>query len=388
MNETRFRNLINGAIGDEPAPPWLAAKVRGRLLAPTGNQMRGRVMLAIAAMAILLIAGLVEQQIVTRRSAVITVPAATPSATPAPSPVAALDPSNCRLPVVVERGSGPPTQLATEVGFVDTRTGLYTKDDSASVAGLPVSSPPWGPVDKGSAAYYSWALHRWLPVGAPQIAPDGRSYAWVQTLPVGVAPTNYTSSQLHRYDVATATDHLLWTYGGAIAIVRWDVGGILVNAGPVQGDSPSQVWLLIDPMTGVAAPHAPPQSYVFRPFKPLPSDPHEADVTSLGWNAEGDTIWWILNLDKPGAVNWVFYETAPGQRVTIYRGTQGDSTGFDPNGGALADSTGIWFADNVHHTIWHWQQDVGLHKTTITGLPANLSGANAYVQVSPAGPCF
>lgn len=83
--------------------------------------------------------------------------------------------------------------------------------------------------------------------------------------------------------------------------------------------------------------------------------PASTNFTTPGVTADGYTIWWLDNLDHPGAVDWVFYETAPGHRVYIYKGIQGDATSFDPEM-ALVDST---------------------------------EGGNAYVLTRPAGgPCF
>src|SRR4030088_1334816 len=145
------------------------------------------------------------------------VPAVTPSASPAPVVV---DPSSCRLPVSVERGSGPPSRLANEVGFIDTRTGRYTRDASASVSGPPGRDPLAGASDV--ATYYSPALKRWLPVSAGEVAPDGRSYAWVKTLPVGSLYPNFKSSELLIHDVSASTDRSIWTHAGTINVWRWD----------------------------------------------------------------------------------------------------------------------------------------------------------------------
>jgi hypothetical protein len=209
----------------------------------------------------------------------------------------------------------------------------------------------------------------------------------VRNLPVGSAYPNYTSAELHRYDVATSTDHTLWKYAGSMGVYRWDPTGIFVNVGPPKG-SPDPTWWLVDPLSGAASRSAAPPGFGFKMFKPLPGDPHNLDFTILGQDAAHRDIWWFYNPDKPGAVDWVFYETAPGKRVTIYRGVEGDAAGFDPSGGAMADPTGIWFSDHWHHTIWHWRQDAGLHKVTLRGLPAVPKGANAYVYVDIAGPCF
>ena len=389
MDEDRFRSLMHIAIGDEPMQPWLTAAVRTRLTEPREQRVPG----ALAAVATILVAAvvvaaLVLPQLLASRHQQVTgprvLPAATPSATPAP---VAIDPSNCRLPVTVERGAGPPSLLANEVGFIDSRTGRYRRDASASVAGLPSELFSRAPT------YYSNAVQRWLPVGAGQVAPDGRRYAWVQTLPVGTAYPKYTSAELHIHDVATATDQTIWTYRGDLGIWRWDSAGIHVNAGPVKGNSPPQTWWLVDPLSGARTRDTMNAIMPFPPFKPLPGDPRDPRFTSPGVNAEGQRIWWISYLDEPGAVDWVFYETTPGHRVYIYRGIQGDATSFDPEI-ALVDSTGIWFSDanfvfnKFQPVIWHWRLGVGLSKFGVHGLPSLIKGSNTYILVRPAGPCF
>jgi hypothetical protein len=308
-------------------------------------------------------------------------------ARPTPIPTttrASVDFLNCRLPVVVNSGE----QLKSEVGFVDTRSGHYTKDGSASVAGLPVreggisvGKPSGGPP---APAWYSAALRRWIPVGGSSLAPDGRSYLWVRVLPEGSTSSNFEKAELHRYDVASATDRTLWTYAGSIDVSRWDASGILVNTVPPQGGV--QVWWLVDPRTGTAARANAPAAYAsFFGFTLLPDDPPElvSSVSGFGTDSQGRKVF-RLGSRTTGAPEWVFFETAPGQRVTIYRGKQGDATGFDP-GGTLGDATGIWFVASSGPTLWHWQQDTGLHKLTLTGLPGS---ANSTVYVDPAGPCL
>jgi hypothetical protein len=305
-------------------------------------------------------------------------------ARPTPIPTttrASVDFLNCRLPVVVNGGA----QLKSEVGFVDTRSGHYTKDGSASVAGLPVreggisvGKPPGGPP---APAWYSAALRRWIPVGGSTLAPDGRSYLWVRVLPEGSTSSNFEKAELHRYDVASATDRTLWTYAGSIDVSRWDASGILVNTVPPQGGV--QVWWLVDPRTGTAARTNAPAAYAsFFGFTLLPDDPPElvSSVSGLGTDSQGRTVFRLGS----GTSEWVFFETAPGQRVTIYRGKQGDAIGFDP-GRAMGDATGIWFVASSGPTLWHWQQDTGLHKLTVTGLPGS---ANSTVYVNPAGSCL
>lgn len=391
MDETRFRALMHTAIGDEPMQPWLATTVRGRLAEPVHRRVPGAfAAVATILVAALVVAGLVVPQLLANRRVRVSAPVLTPATTPSSKLPVIVDPSNCRLPVTVERGAGPPAQLANEVGFVDTRSGRYTRDASASVAGLPGRDPHASASDV--PFYYSPAVQRWLPVSAGQVAPDGRSYAWVRTLPVGSVYPNYKSSELHIYDVATTADRTIWTYTGSINVWRWDSAGILVNVGPVKGNPPPQTWWVVDPVSAALTRDNTPPLMAFPPFKPLPGDPHDPSFTSPGLTAEGLTIWWLDNLDKPGAVDWVFYETSPGHRVYIYKGIQGNATSFDPEV-ALVDSTGIWFSDanfaaaNFQSVIWHWRLGMGLSKYAVSRLPAKFKGSNAYVLTRPAGPC-
>ncbi len=392
MDETRFRALMHTTIGDEPMQPWLATTVRARLAEPRHREVPGAyAAVTTILVAALVVAALVVPQLLADRHARISSPTFTPASTPGTKVPVVVDPSNCRLPVSVERGGGTPYQLAGEVGFVDTRTGRYTRDASASVAGLPGRDPLAGASDVPS--YYSPVVRRWLPVSAGQVAPDGRTYAWVRTLPAGSVYPNYKSSELHVYDVATAADRTVWTYAGAMGVWRWDAAGIHVNTGRVRGNAPPQTWRVVDPASGAVTRDIRTPIMPFPPFKPLPGDPLNTNFTSPGVTADGYTIWWLDNLDKPGAVDWVFYETSRGHRVYIHRGIQGNATSFDPEV-ALVDSTGIWFSDanfaaaNFQQVIWHWQLGVGLSKYRISRLPAKFKGNFPYVLARPAGPCF
>jgi hypothetical protein len=205
------------------------------------------------------------------------------------------------------------------------------------------------------------------------VSPDGRSFVWTSDLPGG--------TELHRYDIATGKDTTLLTFPTREYILRWDLEGIRV------GDQPfdpmrlgSLTTWLVDPTTGEASQQA--ILITNFPFTFLPGDPqgHGGGFHPLGTDAQGHVIWWFFNLDKPGAVDWVFYETAPGQRTYIFRGTQGDATGFDPDF-AFGDGTGVWFTDHMHGVIWHWQPGSDLHKVA-------LAGSIAGTSLAVAGPCF
>ena len=383
MDQTRFRALMHDVIGDEPMQPWLTTGVRARLAEPPPRRVSGA-MAAVATIlvAAVMVAGLVLPQLLAKGHAPITGPKVLPTAIPSVTPVV-VDPSDCRLPVVVERGSGPPLQLAHEVGFIDTRTGRYTKDRSASRVGA--SNVP---------TYYSPSLQRWLLLSAGEVlAPDGRRYAWIRTLPAGTVYSRYKAAELHIYDLATASDQTIGTYRGDVGIWRWDSAGIHVSFGSLASSpTPAPTRWVLDPVSGAQTRDLISPVMPFPPFTPLAGDPHDPAFSTPGMTADGHFIWWINNMDRPGAVDCVFYETSPGHRVYLYRGIQGDATSFDP-AEALVDSTGIWFSDANfafanHAVIWHWRLGVGLRKFRVVGLPGKFNAPNAYVQTTPAGPCF
>jgi len=367
MDEARFRALMREAIGEELMPPWLASTVRTRLGARAPARPNRRLVYAAAAAAVALLAGgLIVPQLLPHRSNAV-VPATSPSPVASPTPTA-VDPANCTLPISVEIGSGPPEHITREYGFVDTQTGRFTVDGSASLDGLPHSTY-WPAV----FLFYSPQARRWLPSNV--VSPGGLSYAWVRQ-------PSPARGELHVYDVVSGSDRTVWSAAGDVIALTWDTTGIRVDAGPPNTSTTS--WL-VDPANGTAArvsvSHRP-------PFVLLPTDPRNAHFTTLGSDGQGHEIVWMYNLDQPGSPDWVFYETAPSQRVTIYRGTQGDAMAFDPTGGVMADSTGVWFADNVHHTLFHWREGGTLTRVGISGLPPAPSAPHPYVDVSLSGPCF
>lgn len=360
MDESRLRSLMHEAIGDQPMQPWLPTAVRTRLTEPRPRAVPGALaLLAAALLTVLVVAALVGPRWLSHLA---------PSATSGPVP-------NCLLPVSV----------GSEVGFVDTHTGRYTKDVSASVAGLPDSfaSRPF---------YYSPVLKRWLPAPVSYMSPDGRSYAWIRLLPDGSTQANFKTAELHRYEVATGTDQLLWTTTVFFIVWRWDAAGILVSEppdlnGPASGANRAPAnWWLVDPVTGAATQQVSSSHASLYSFTPLAGDPTDVSFTSVGVDAEGHPIWWFFTNGKGGGVDWVFYETAPGQRVFIYRGSKDDASALDPLA-AIADSTGIWFSDyRDPNVIRHWQQGTGLRNVMVTGLPAVDQGI--FPGAIPSSPCF
>jgi hypothetical protein len=369
-----LRDSIHAALDEVSEPvPSLVPGAMARIRTIDRHRPRWVLARAVSALAIAAAVGGVvlasHRAVATRQPPAATAPAATASIT-----ATVVNPASCQLPVIVY-------QAVEEAGFVSTATGQYTKDASASVAGLPgggSEGTSMKPAQPSAPAMYSHVLERWLPVDAPSVAPDGRSYVWVRLMPAGSNETTFKTSELHRYDVASRRDQTLWTYAGSIKVWRWDAAGILLTTFPT--------WWRIDPISGAATQ----QPRNFRPdhFTELPGDAQNGGLgwTTFGTDDQGRPIFRIGGRD-PGARDWVFVETAPGQRIWIYRGTQGDATGFDPFQ-AVADSTGVWFGDLTSRAVWHWQQYRGLQKYPIKGLPGNLAGgASTDVYALPAGKC-
>ena len=292
------------------------------------------------------------------------------------APASAADPLNCRLPVIVtvESGSG---QTATEPGFVDTRSGQYAVDGTASIAGLPGGAYP-------APASYSGAAKRWLPVGQSLMSPDGLSYLWVRLLPNGSTSSTFQRAELHRHDLATSVDYPLWTYAGSISVHRWDRSGILLDTVPSTGGA--MILWLVDSQTGAASPQRTVTG--LRGLTLLPGEGANGAFSygTFGADALGRTLYHIGSR-QPGDQEWIFFESSPGHRVTIYRGRQGDATGFDPFQ-AMGDGRGIWFSDYETRGLWYWEPSSGLHKVAVMGLSPPPSGQNSNVYVDPAASCM
>src|ERR1700682_1867655 len=133
MNEEQFRKRFRGALGEPP--PGDLRRPEGNITALPSSRSSTRAGALAATLALLIIAGLVGWRLVYQRAAPpAAVPGSAPTtATPAAS---AVDPLNCRLPVIVTRESAPALRV-TEPGFVDTKTGQYVAAHTASTAGLP-----------------------------------------------------------------------------------------------------------------------------------------------------------------------------------------------------------------------------------------------------------
>jgi hypothetical protein len=386
MNEDQFRRRLRGALG-EPPPSDLRRGLEARLTADPARPSSSVLGPLAATLALLTIAAAVGWRLVYQRTNVPATVKRSTVATPLPT-AAAVDPLNCRLPVVIMRESGPPGQLVTEPGFVDTSTGQYVKDSSASIAGLPggaFEGTDVKPFRAAAPVYYSEVVKRWLPMGKGALAPDGRSYIWTRLLPQGSNVSNFKTAELHRYDLTTASDHLLWSYAGFIFVHRWDASGILLDTDPPAGGT--VILWLVDPQTGAATQQPPANPLSTGPTK-LPGEGQNGSFSlgSFGTDSQGRTLYWIGSR-QTGDQEWIFYESAPGQRVTIYKGHHGDLTGFDPFE-AMGDGPGIWFSDYETRGLWHWDPAFGLHKIPVKGLPTQLAGPNSSVYVNPAGSCM
>jgi hypothetical protein len=388
MNEEQFRSRLRNALG-EPPPGDLRRGLEARLVAGASGPRHSALGPLAATLALLIIAGVVGWRLAYQRT---SAPANDKQFTGVPIPVpssAAVDPLNCRLPVVIMREAGPSGQFATEPGFVDTRSGQYAKDTPASIAGLPggaFEGTNVKPYRAPAPVWYSEAVKRWLPVGSTLVAPDGRSYLWTRLLPPGSNIVNFKNVELHRYDLRTASDHLLWTYGGIMTIHRWDAAGILLDTNPPPPAGGTLVVWLVDPDTGAATKQ--PNVNNFQGPTKLPGEGQNGSFLwgSFGKDAQGRTIYRIGSR-QAGDQEWIFYESAPGQRITIYKGQQGDATSFDPFE-AMGDGRGIWFSDYETGGLWYWDPASGLHKVPVKGLPVPLSGPNSTVYVNPAGSCM
>jgi hypothetical protein len=390
VNEEQFRERFREAIGTAPVSD-LSRRIEAALSASPARRRRLALGSIAATLALVLVGTFAGWRLIGQHARPASVKAL-PTRT-APTPAAAA--SNvalpvCRMPVIVSLESGPPAQLQTGPGFITTETGQYTPDSSASVTGLPggaVIGTNLKPNSSRSAApaFYSESLRRWLPVDARSVSPDGASYVWERLLPAGSNYSNFARSELHRYDVATSTDRIVWTYAGSIDVVRWDASGVLVDTVPPNGGV--LITWLVNPATSTAAQQAS-GFEARRGLTQLPGDPLQNGGFGYGnvpgAEFDGHQIYRIGSRE-PGTPEIVAYETAPEQRVTIYRGSQGDATSFDPMSG-VGDAAGIWFTDYAGRMLWRWQPTTGLHEMALSGLPN--SGPNWSIYETPAGACI
>lgn len=362
MREDEFRDRLRDALGE---PPHLAAP----MLKPSNPAVpraypRGMAAVAIA-LAILLVLALVASRIALR-----------PQGANLPAAQAAPDSLPCKLPVVAVSEAGGPGQdpaIAESLGFVNIPAGNFQVDPAARVSDLPSGGA-------GTPSFYSAELKRWVPASVRTVSPDGRSYAYVTLLPKGATYSNFTSSELHVFDVAKRGDRKVWTYAASIDVLGWDSAGILADTVPPQGGV-RLLWR-VDPAGGgatLAPPDADPNSL------PRTVLPHSGSYGYLGTDAQGRSVFRLGSRD-PGA-KYSIVVIQSGQSTTLYSGAAGDPTDFDPEG-IYSDQHGLWLGNFDGSRVWLWAQTGGLRSFMVSGLPPAPSGyAFSNVTFSPAGKC-
>jgi hypothetical protein len=328
--------------------------------------------LAIA-LAVLLVAVLVASRVALRPQATL-VPGGTGGVAQA-----ALDSFPCSLAVIQISDAANPgrsSSTSTNLGFVNIPSGEFWVDPRATVRDLPGGSTvgPW---------FYSASLKRWLPATVRMISPDGRAYAYVRTLPQGATTSSqYTSAELHVFDVEKRVDRNLWTQPQSIEIIRWETSGVLVSALPFKGGT-MQYWR-IDPASGRAS-QAPNNADPSRlPLTALP--PGGGSYGYLGSDSHGESLFRIGSRDH-GTKYSVIVASASGKLTTLYEGRAGDVKDFDPQGVA-SDDHGMWIGNFDGSRVWQWSESSGLRDFKITGGPSSPAGYQ-YTNSSfiPAGPC-
>ena len=368
MNENEFRKRLSEALGE---PPSLAGPVLSRPDAQAPRAYPRTMALLAGGLAILLVLVLVASRIALHPTGTVL-----PAAPPSGNKAVAADSFPCALPAVAITESGNPGQngvIHSDAGFVNIPGGSFQVDPTANVSGMPSTFA-------GGPTLYSPTLKRWLPVGARDIAPDGRSYAYVTLLPAGATYSDFTSAELHVYDVDAKADHKVWSYPGSIDVLGWNSAGILAQTVPPQGGV--GLFWRVDP-TGRGASQGSSNEDPGR--LPLTALQGSGSYSYLGGDSNGRGVFRLGSRD-PGA-KYSVVEIQSGNQTTIYSGTQGDARDFDP-GGVYFDVHGLWMGNFDGSVVWLWSQSTGLQSFKLSGLPATPSGYQyANLTVDPAGPC-
>src|SRR5207302_8539493 len=76
-------------------------------------------------------------------------------------------------------------------------------------------------------------------------------------LPQASTVSNSKSAELHRYDLTTASAHVLWSYAAYINVHQWDAPAIFLDTDPPPPAGGTVIYWLIDPQTGVATQQPP-----------------------------------------------------------------------------------------------------------------------------------
>ncbi len=369
MREDEFRDRLRAALGE---PPRLADPVLRR---PAGAAARlhprGMALIAVA-LAILLVVVLIGSRLTLQPRANV-VPAATPSSQTQP----ALDSLPCHLAVnFIQEADNPGGQssISSSVGFVNVPSGTFQVDPQARVSDLPAAS---GTVP----SIYSGALGRWLPASTRTLSPDATSYAYVKLLPAGAAYNNATGGELHVVNAATRTDTALWSQPADVELIEWTSAGILASTVPLRGGV-GLLWR-INPATGAASRASDSDDPRF--FQ-LSGYAGMHNFSYLGTDSSGRSIFYLGSRDA-GTKYYVVLVDG-GSATTIYSGTVGDSTHFDPSG-FFDDAHGIWFGNINGDRVWLWTRAAGLKWFAVSGAPAAPAGYQFTSRTfMPAGPCI
>jgi hypothetical protein len=355
MREDEFRERLRRAIGEPPplvAPvPWQARDER-----PSGPaHLAAAIAVGLAA---LLVIGLLGTRLLLHRPA--------PSAAAQPGPGL-----SCSLPVVVME------RTRRTAGFITIPGGTFFADPQAAVGDLPSSTG----VGAAGPTFYSPQLGRWLPTGPIAVSPDGRQYLYTVLLPARSSYSDFTSAELHVYDVPQRADRKLFTYAGSIDVIQWTAGAIIVDTVPPRGGL-RLLWSIAATTGAVTQADASADPNVLRP------SPGQAQLSFgygvIGHDSAGGPIF-VIGGGRPGApFSVVLYRS--GVQTVVYSGTSGDATGFDPIA-ALGDDHGVWFYNRDATSLWLWQPGQGLQRFAVSGLPLTAGQPVGSLSLQPAGPC-
>jgi hypothetical protein len=289
--------------------------------------------------------------------------------------IAAPDSYPCSLAVSMfneASGRGQTPLMTRTLGFLNIPSGDFAADPTASAGDLPS--------DASSGFTYSALLKRWIPAQAYMISPDGRAYLYVRLLPQGQTNwSDYTSSELHLYDVEKNVDRKLWSQPQYIEVVLWGASGILAYATPFKGGT-RLLWR-VDPATGSASQASRQDDPNFQQMSLLPRSGSFGKLGSDGTRA----VYRIGSRDKGAKYSIVV--VASGKVTTLYEGTAGDATDFDPQV-MRWDAHGLWLGNFDGSRVWLWTEVSGLRDFKITNAPPPAAGYQySNVWFGPAGPC-
>jgi hypothetical protein len=366
MRENEFRDRLRDALGEPPplSVPQLTPSDAG----DSRGYPRGMALIAVG-LAVVLVVALVVSRVALRPTGMTQPGANGGVATPA-------DTFPCSLPVeAMSTGQNPAQDPVTSVslGFVNVPGGSFQVDPAATVVGLPVGAIT-------GQNFYSAALKRWVPAPIEAMSPDGLSYTFVKLLPAGATYSNATSSEVHVVDVVKNSDRKVWSSSSFVIVVNWDSAGILVSVMPLGGGT-VLLWR-INPATGAVsqAPWDADPSNL-----PTSAMPDGVSSMSVGPDGHGQYVYRLGSLDK--GTKYSIVVVASGKVTTLYSGTVGDSTNFDP-AGVYSDGHGMWLGNVGGSPLWLWSQSSGLRSFPVTGLPPMPSGyAFTSFAIIPAGAC-